>query len=214
MYYAPATTSRIGGQPCVLNLDWLSSKRYNLGGSQQLGYNLNSSYSPVPLDVDYRPAAPNDPGVDGGLDLSLYATTDKDGVSRPQGAGWDIGPYEFIPPPAPVADAGPDRTIVDDDGDGFVIVTLDGSNSHAPGGTIGGYLWREGQTRLLGSEPLQVAALVLGTHTITLAVTDSNDVKATDTVVITVASTTPGDADGDGDVDLDDFAILKTNFGR
>ncbi len=24
----------------------------------------------------------------------------------------------------------------------------------------------------------------------------------------------PGDADGDGDVDLDDFAILKTNFGR
>ncbi len=29
-----------------------------------------------------------------------------------------------------------------------------------------------------------------------------------------VAAGTPGDADGDGDVDLDDFAILKTNFGR
>jgi parallel beta-helix repeat protein len=37
------------------------------------------------------------PCVDAGVDLSAHHTTDKDGVSRPQGAGWDIGAYEFVP---------------------------------------------------------------------------------------------------------------------
>ena len=33
---------------------------------------------------------------DGGISLSNYFSTDKDGVSRPQGAVWDIGAYEFV----------------------------------------------------------------------------------------------------------------------
>ena len=42
---------------------------------------------------------------DGGVTLS-YFSTDKDGVTRPQGTAWDIGPYEFRfsapnPPAAP-----------------------------------------------------------------------------------------------------------------
>ncbi|MFN2270192.1 MAG: right-handed parallel beta-helix repeat-containing protein [Anaerolineae bacterium] len=37
------------------------------------------------------------PCIDVGVDLSAHHTTDKDGVPRPQGAGWDIGAYEFAP---------------------------------------------------------------------------------------------------------------------
>jgi hypothetical protein len=37
------------------------------------------------------------PAINKGVDLSTYFQTDKDGVLRPQGAGWDIGAYEFVP---------------------------------------------------------------------------------------------------------------------
>jgi len=33
--------------------------------------------------------------TDHGLSLAAYFTTDKDGVTRPQGSAWDIGAYEF-----------------------------------------------------------------------------------------------------------------------
>jgi hypothetical protein len=31
---------------------------------------------------------------DAGVSLSSYFTTDKDGVTRPQGSAWNIGAYE------------------------------------------------------------------------------------------------------------------------
>jgi hypothetical protein len=36
------------------------------------------------------------PGIDGGLNLSPLVTNDYAGVSRPQGAGYDIGAFEFL----------------------------------------------------------------------------------------------------------------------
>jgi hypothetical protein len=45
--------------------------------------------------------------VDRGVSLALYFTTDKDGVTRPKGSGWDIGAYEYAgtstPPAAPTS---------------------------------------------------------------------------------------------------------------
>jgi thermitase len=86
----------------------------------------------------------------------------------------------------PVANAGPDRTIVDTDGDGQELVTLDGGASSDADGTIASYEWREGQS---------VASLVataevwlsVGTHTLTLTVVDNDGATATDSVVVTVS---------------------------
>jgi hypothetical protein len=66
-----------------------------------------SNISSAPTFVDYSPAGglSNDLRLshtdtaarDRGVDLSGYIDDDRDGISRPQGAGWDIGAYEFIP---------------------------------------------------------------------------------------------------------------------
>ncbi|MFP4016945.1 MAG: fibronectin type III domain-containing protein [Halanaerobiales bacterium] len=49
-----------------------------------------------PANGDYR-LRPNSPAINNvkAIDYSDIFTTDIDGVSRPQGSGWDIGPYEF-----------------------------------------------------------------------------------------------------------------------
>jgi subtilisin family serine protease len=48
----------------------------------------------------------------------------------------------------PVANAGPDQTVTDADGDGSALVSLDGSASHDDNGTLVAYEWREGDAAL------------------------------------------------------------------
>ncbi|NLF32713.1 MAG: right-handed parallel beta-helix repeat-containing protein [Planctomycetes bacterium] len=115
-----------------------------------------------------------------------------------------------------VADAGDDRTIIDADDDGVEAIALDGTGSFDPQGKLYSYYWTTGPT-LLGMGATASAVLPVGTHAITLTVLTTDGRQATDTVTLTVAppgGATAGDADGDGDVDLDDFVILKQNFGR
>ncbi|MFW6146319.1 MAG: PKD domain-containing protein [Planctomycetota bacterium] len=115
-----------------------------------------------------------------------------------------------------LADAGDDRTLTDADDNGSEIVTLDGTGSFDPAGAISTYLWTIGD-ELVGMGATAFTLLPVGTHEITLTVSNSAGEQATDTVTVTVTppgGLTPGDADGDGDVDLDDFVILKLNFGR
>ena len=73
----------------------------------------------------------------------------------------------------PVANAGADQTLTDDDQDGTVTVTLDGSASFDPNGSIVSYSWREGSTSI-GSAATVVTPLPLGVHTLTLQVTDND----------------------------------------
>jgi len=86
---------------------------------------------------------------------------------------------------APVADAGPDQTVTDLDQNGNETVTLDGSASSDPDGTIDTYEWKEGVT-VLGTSAIITANLSVGTHTITLTVTDNGSATGTNDVVITV----------------------------
>jgi len=86
---------------------------------------------------------------------------------------------------APIANAGPDQTVTDSDGNGSQQVTLNGSGSADPDGTIQSYVWTEGGTQIAtGVNP--TVTLSVGQHTITLTVTDNGGLTDTDTIVITV----------------------------
>ena len=94
----------------------------------------------------------------------------------------------------PVANAGPDQT-VECTGDSQAEVHLSGSASTDPNDDIVLYEWFENfgaatQT-LLGTGKDLTVSLALGTHTITLKVTDATAQTATDEVVIQVVDTTP-----------------------
>jgi hypothetical protein len=94
-----------------------------------------------------------------------------------------VGPASNLPP---VADAGVDQT-VSDDGDGVVTVTLDGSGSSDGDGTIVSYEWTEGAADL-GTAAIINPSLAIGTHTVTLMVTDDGGATASDDVVVTVTA--------------------------
>ena len=85
----------------------------------------------------------------------------------------------------PVADAGVDQVVVDFGGDNSEAVTLDGSGSSDSDGTIVSYKWYEGGSEIASGEFAQ-ALFSVGTHTVTLEVTDDDGVAASDTVMITV----------------------------
>jgi chitodextrinase len=110
--------------------------------------------------------------------------------------GWYIDDVEVLGDTAstlqaPVANAGSNQTVSDADGSGSESVTLDGSSSYDPdGGSIMDYEWTEGTE---GTEDLRTGAIIIydfsiGQHTVTLKVTDDEDVNDTDTVLITVTA--------------------------
>ena len=90
-------------------------------------------------------------------------------------------------PLPPVADAGPDRTFIDANGSGDEPVTLDGSGSGDPDGTIVNYRWTKGATVLAdGSSSNAVAILAVGLHTIDLEVTDNDGLTTSDSTIVSV----------------------------
>lgn len=102
----------------------------------------------------------------------------------------------------PVANAGPDQTLTDGNGDGSELVTLNGSASSDSDGTIVSYEWREGNTFVAAGATAAVS-LGVGTHTLTLQVIDDDGAVATDSVVVTINPYVPppnsthiGDLDG------------------
>ena len=100
----------------------------------------------------------------------------------------------------PVADAGPDQTISDADNDGLETVTLDGSGSSDPDGTIDSYEWKEGETVLGTTAKITKDFTVSGSpHTVTLTVTDDKGASASDDCIITVLANQAPTADAGPD---------------
>lgn len=95
---------------------------------------------------------------------------------------------EAIPAPnlAPVAEAGRDQIAQDLDGDGKELILLDGTRSHdRDAGAIRAWSWSiDGKDIAQGFAPS--AELPVGSHTMTLAITDEQGAQATDTVAIVV----------------------------
>lgn len=96
----------------------------------------------------------------------------------------------ILPNQAPTANAGPDQTIPGFHGSGQESVLLDGSLSSDPDGLLTAYEWREGQS-LLGTDPTATVSMGIGSHIVTLTVTDNAGATATDTVLITINPNQP-----------------------
>ena len=93
-----------------------------------------------------------------------------------------------VPPPgnqSPVANAGADQSVTDSDGSGAETVTLNGSGSYDPDGTIVSYVWFEGGLEIANGLSPSVSFAV-GSHTVTLEVTDDDGATATANQNITV----------------------------
>lgn len=88
---------------------------------------------------------------------------------------------------APVADAGPDRIITLEPGNSTIEVTLDGTGSRDPDGTVAAFLW-EGDPDP-EDVPKTTVTLAEGSYVFRLTVTDNENVQSLpDLVFITVLS--------------------------
>ena len=118
----------------------------------------------------------------------------------------------------PVAVAGPDiiTPIAHED---HAHVTLDARGSSDADGFIVSYLWSENGVTL-STQVLDSVQMQLGTHVITLTVTDNDGFVATDELRVTVTATPLNpdpyycfDVDGDGDVDPADLNLVVASYG-
>ena len=120
-------------------------------------------------------------------------------------------PLETDPVTGPVADAGMDRTVEDDDGNDEEVVLLDGSGSTAGDAAIATYAWSEGGVDIFGTTSdggrTLSAAFDVGAHDVLLTVTDAAGHSDTDNVLITVEAqaTVPPTVTIVAPVDLDEF---------
>ena len=95
-----------------------------------------------------------------------------------------LGSYRYAPART-IADAGSNQTVTDDDNNGSESVTLDGSGSNDPDGSITSYVWSEASNQIATGESPTVNFSV-GTHNITLTVTDNEGATDTDNVTVIV----------------------------
>jgi len=111
---------------------------------------------------------------------------------------------------SPVADAGADQTVHDFNVSGDEDVTLDGSGSSDSDGTVDSYDWTWTGGSTTGVSP--TITLPLGTHEITLVVTDNDGASDIDTVTV-VVNHVPVAHDDSYTVDEDNVLIVnvKTN---
>ena len=85
----------------------------------------------------------------------------------------------------PVADAGPDQTLYDNDGSGAESVTLDGSESFDPGGAIVTYQWTEDGNPVGTGASITITQAV-GAAVYRLTVTDGEGASSGDDITVTV----------------------------
>jgi hypothetical protein len=90
-----------------------------------------------------------------------------------------------LAPTPPVADAGENQLIPDNDRDEVEIVTLNGSKSYDEDGQIVSYTWQQNGATLAAGQSPQVL-LELGKHIIVLTVRDNHDKQAHDEVIVEI----------------------------
>ena len=117
---------------------------------------------------------------------------------------------------SPIANAGADQSIEDDDGDDIASVTLDGSLSEEVTSPIVSYSWTENDI-VIATGVSPTVQLSTGVHIINLEVTDEDNGSGRDEVVITVIdpdNNKPIAVAGDDQVinDDDDDDLVEVSF--
>ncbi len=95
----------------------------------------------------------------------------------------------------PLAFAGPDRDVIDEESDGQVTFTLDGSGSSDADGEIVSYEWTLNGELIATSEQAEVTVLGTREQNISLTVTDDQGAQGFDELVIRILSQNPGHND-------------------
>lgn len=88
---------------------------------------------------------------------------------------------------SPVADAGSDQSVTDDDNDGEEIILLDGTRSYDSDGSITNYSWSVNGKQVSWKSAFELA-LGTGNHVVALTVTDNDGARHSDTTAITINS--------------------------
>jgi hypothetical protein len=163
-----------GGTGCT-DSGWQSSSSYTADGLQEGTY-----YS-------YKVKARDVWGNENGSSVTMGATTD---------ATPEPPPVMENESPVAVATYTPDPAVISKGNN--VEVTLNGSASYDPDGSISDWLWTLPGNNVVGSGPQVTVRLKEGTYTYTLTVTDNNGKSAAVTMVIPVSKSGGGDDSGTG----------------
>jgi parallel beta-helix repeat protein len=213
------------GLPVIKNTIIYSNSpdQSRIGSSVTVNYSDIAGYSgPGTGNIDENPSftGNNDyhllvgsPCINTGTSLDA-PNTDIEGNSRPQGSAYDMGAYEYTGAGhiEPTANAGPNQRVFDS-------ITLDGSGSVDPDGSIVSYLWQlkyqgnSGYDRTATGVSPTVSTLQPGFYDVTLTVTDNQGLTDTDAMLFSAIGI-KGDFNGDGDVDGSDLQIFSTNYGK
>lgn len=133
--------------------------------------------------------------------IALLVTDDKGATAT------DSVIIKVIANTPPHANAGTDQSVTDTDNSGSETVTLDGSASSDPDGTIASYIWsEEGASIATGVKPS--ADFQVGKHIVVLTVTDNGNSISADTVIITVKA----GPSGIGDIKSQQVFKLEQNY--
>lgn len=143
-----------------------------------------------------------------GVHTLTLTVTDGDGATASDTVVLTVDPFDPATNQPPIADAGPDFTLADPDGDGLASALVDGTGSSDLEGSIASYEWRLNGT-LVGTSAIQGIPFPVGVNTLELTVRDSNDATGVDTAIVTVTANgaptavagpdqTVTDNDGDG----------------
>ncbi len=168
------------------------------GMSVTVSNNINA---PTNAEVNYVNAANNDfhllagsKAINAGMNVGAYGvTSDYDNVQRPYGAAYDVGAFEYNSGnQPPIAKVGAKQTITLPTSS----VSLDGSKSTDPDGSIASYSWSQSSgpagasIASATSATTNVTGLSAGTYIFKLTVTDNKGAtgSALDTIVVNTST--------------------------
>ena len=164
-------------------------------GYEQITLDGSGSTDPDGSIVSYQWSGPVDVEIPGGVNpiadfpvgehLVRLTVTDNEGSTDFADVLITIIDQSSTPENQPPnADAGVNQQVTDDDGNVYEQVTLDGSGSTDPDGSIVSYQWSGPVVIPDGANP--VANFPVGVHTVALTVTDNEGLTDSATVSITI----------------------------